>query len=241
MVGDVVRWISARGQGHEAAAAGDVSFGVFLDVTDRKQAEESHELLAGEMSHRVKNLLAIASGLTTITSRSAATSEDMARQLTQRLTSLGRAHDLIRPLPGDQGKAALLGDLFAILLDPYDEKGAFEGRIRIAVPRIGVGEQAATTLALVIHELATNSLKYGALSTDTGLLDISGEEEPEALTLKWVERGGPEIVEAPSQEGFGRKLVERSISQQLGGSIHADWLPEGAVVTLRVSKSRLSL
>ena len=116
-----------------------------------------------------------------------------------------------------------------------------EGRIRIAVPRIGVGEQAATTLALVIHELATNSLKYGALSTNTGLLDISGEEEPEALTLKWVERGGSEIVEAPSQEGFGRKLVERSISQQLGGSIHADWLPEGAVVTLRVSKSRLSL
>lgn len=241
MVGDVVRWISARGQGHEAAAAGDVSFGVFLDVTDRKQAEESHELLAGEMSHRVKNLLAIASGLTTITSRSTATSEDMARQLTQRLTSLGRAHDLIRPLPGDQGKAALLGDLFAILLDPYDEKGAFEGRIRIAVPRIGVGEQAATTLALVIHELATNSLKYGALSTDTGSLDISGEEEPEALTLKWLERGGPAIVEAPRQEGFGRKLVERSISQQLGGSIHADWLPEGAVVTLRVSKSRLSL
>jgi two-component sensor histidine kinase len=144
---------------------------------------------------------------------------------------LGRAHDLIRPLPGQQGKAALLGDLFAILLDPYDEKGAFEGRIRISVPRIGVGEQSATTLALVIPELATNSLKYGALSTDTGLLDISGEEEAEALTLKWVERGGPEIVAAPSKEGFGRKLVERSISQQLGGSIHADWLPEGAVVT----------
>jgi two-component sensor histidine kinase len=95
-------------------------FGIFLDVTSRKQAEESHELLAGEMSHRVKNLLAIASGLTAITSRSAATTMDMARELTGRLTALGRAHDLVRPLPGEQGKAALLGDLMSVLLAPYE-------------------------------------------------------------------------------------------------------------------------
>jgi len=87
----------------------------------------------------------------------------MARELTQRLTALGRAHDLVRPLPGGEGKAALLGDLLAILLAPYDDMGAFSGRIRVSVPRMGVGEAAATTLALVVHELATNSLKYGAL------------------------------------------------------------------------------
>jgi two-component sensor histidine kinase len=240
MIGDVVRWISARGQGFDAALSGGVSFGVFLDVTDRKQAEESHELLAGEMSHRVKNLLAIASGLTSITSRSAETKEDMARQLTQRLTALGRAHDLVRPLPGQQGKAALLGDLLAILMDPYDEKGAFKGRIRIAVPRMGVGEQSATTLALVVHELATNSLKYGALSVDVGLLDISCEEEGDAIILKWIERGGPEILTTPRQDGFGSKLVERSVSRQLGGSIQTEWLPEGAIVTLQMSKSQLA-
>ena len=241
MLGDVVRWISARGQGIEAASADETSFGVFLDVTDRKQAEESNELLAGEMSHRVKNLLTIAAGLTTITSRSSTTIEDMARQLTQRLVALGRAHDLVRPIPGEQGKAALLGDLFAILLDPYDEKGAFEGRIRLAVPRMGIGEQSATTLALTVHELATNSLKYGALSVDAGLLEISGEEDGETLTLRWIERGGPEIVSVPVRGGFGSKLVERSLSQQLGGSIEYEWLPEGAVVTLQMKKARLVL
>jgi two-component sensor histidine kinase len=139
-------------------------FGIFLDVTARKQAEEGHELLAGEMSHRVKNLLAIASALTAITSRSAQSTEEMAQELTQRLTALGRAHDLVRPLPNGQGSAALLGDLFSVLLAPYDDTGAFSGRIRVAVERMGVGEKAATSLALVIHELATNSMKYGALS-----------------------------------------------------------------------------
>jgi hypothetical protein len=149
IVDEKVRWISARGQGDDVGIVGRIMFGIFLDVTGRKQAEEAHELLAGEMSHRVKNLLAIASGLTAITSRSAATTVDMARELTHRLTALGRAHDLVRPAPGQQEKAALLGDLLAILLAPYDDMGTFSGRVRVSVPRISVGEGAATTLALV--------------------------------------------------------------------------------------------
>lgn len=221
----------------------DVTFGVFIDVTERKQAEESNELLAGKMSHRVKNLLSIASGLKSMTARSTSTTVDMARELTQRLSALGRAHDLVRPPPSQDGKAALLGDLLAILLEPYDEKGAFKGRIRVAVPRIGVGEQSATTIALVVHELATNSLKYGSLSVDAGLLDISGDTtDDEALRIKWIERGGPEVTSSPLREtgGFGSKLVERSLSQQLGGSIHYEWLREGVVVTLQLDKGRLS-
>src|SRR5829696_10265475 len=104
MVGDQIRWISARGQGDDAGIVGRVMYGIFIDVTGRKQAEEGHELLAGEMSHRVKNLLAIASGLTAITSRSSGTTADMARELTARLTSLGRAHDLIVPFPATKGE-----------------------------------------------------------------------------------------------------------------------------------------
>ena len=169
---------------------GRVMFGIFIDVTGRKQAEEGHELLAGEMSHRVKNLLAIASGLTSITSRSTKTTEDMARELIQRLTALGRAHDLVRPLPGQQGKAALLGDLIAVLLAPYDDMGAFSGRVRVSVPRMGVGEATANTLALVLHELATNSLKYGALSSSTGTLEVSCTELDDDIVMVWTERGG---------------------------------------------------
>jgi two-component sensor histidine kinase len=149
MLGHDVRWVSARGQGADAGIVDRVMFGIFLDVTGRKQAEEGNELLAGEMSHRVKNLLSIATGLTHITSRSATTIEDLAKGLTERLTALGRAHDLVRPLPGSEGKAALLGDLLSVLLAPYDDQGAFAGRIRVAVPRMGVGERTAMTIAMI--------------------------------------------------------------------------------------------
>src|ERR1700724_2173354 len=128
MIGDEVRWISARGQGNDADIVGRIMHGIFIDVTGRKQAEEGHELLAGEMSHRVKNLLAIATALTAITSQSATSTADMARELTHRLTALGRAHDLVRPVPGQGERAALLGDLFTVLLAPYDDVAAFSGR-----------------------------------------------------------------------------------------------------------------
>ena len=162
LTGSDIRWISARGQGDDADIADRIMFGIFLDVTQRKQAEEANELLAGEMSHRVKNLLTIATALTQITSRSAATKEDMAHELTSRLIALGRAQDLIRPVPGRKNQATLLGDLISVLLAPYDEKGA-SVRIRVSVPKMNVGETSSTALALVIHELATNSAKYGAL------------------------------------------------------------------------------
>ena len=214
-----MRWISARGQGDDKDIAARVMSGIFLDVTGRKQAEEGHELLAGEMSHRVKNLLAIAASLTAITSRSTNTTVDMARELTQRLTALGRAHDLVRPLPGSEGKAALLGDLIAILLKPYDDIGAFSGRIRVSVPRMGVGEAAATTLALVVHELATNSLKYGALSVPTGTLDVSATDREQNLALVWTERGGPPVAPPTGPGGYGSRLLDRAIKQQLDGSV----------------------
>ena len=235
-----VRWISARGQGADVGIVERVMFGIFLDVTGRKQAEEGHELLAGEMSHRVKNLLAVASGLTHMSSRSASTTADMAADLIGKLTALGRAHDLVRPLPGHEGKAVLLGDLFSVLLAPYDDIGAFAGRIRVAVPRMGVGESTAQTLALAIHELATNSLKHGALSSDTGSLDVSESTDGEDLLLTWAETGGPEISGPPEMSGFGSQLLARSFAQRLGGAITHDWQPSGLVATLRLSKERMA-
>jgi len=240
MVGEEVRWISARGQGDDAGIVGRIMYGIFIDVTGRKQAEEGHELLAGEMSHRVKNLLAIATGLTEITSRSAKTSAAMAQELTHRLTALGRAHDLVRPLPGEGGKAALLGDLITVLLAPYDDMGAFSGRVRVSVPRMGVGEQAATTLALVVHELATNSLKYGALSSPTGVLDISCVPHDTDVAVVWTESGGPPVAAPTGDGGYGSKLLNRGMTVQLGGSIACDWNPEGVIVTLRMTKDRLT-
>ena len=241
IVEDEIRWISARGQGADAGISNRTMFGIFLDVTGRKQAEEGSELLAGEMSHRVKNLLTIASGLTQLTSRSASSVEDMAGELIQRLTALGRAHDLVRPLPGEQGKAALLGDLLAVLLAPYEDTAPFATRIRVSVPRMGVGEKTATTLAIVVHELATNSVKHGSLSTDAGALEISSRSDDSDIFLIWAETGGPGIGEQPRMQGFGSKLIARSVVSQLKGDLDYDWQPTGLVATLRMHKDRLAM
>lgn len=241
MVGDVIKWISARGQGDDADIQGRVMFGVFLDVTGRKQAEEANELLAGEMSHRVKNLLSMATALTSITSRSAKSIEHMARELIARLSALGRAHDLVRPVPGRKENGALLGDLLTILLAPYDDEAAFSGRIRVAVPRMSVGEAGATSLAMVLHELATNSVKYGALSTVTGTLDVACAVEDEEVVLVWTERGGPRISEPPETSGYGSRMLTRSMQSQLNGSVSRDWTEDGAIITLRIDVKRLAV
>ena len=240
LIGADVRWISARGKGSDVGIVRRAMTGIFIDITDRKQAEEGHELLAGEMSHRVKNLLAIAGALTKITMRSSSSIEDMSKQLTQRLMALGRAHDLARPLPGGQGKAALLGDLFTVLLSPYDDEGAFAGRIRVAVPRMGIGEAATTNLALVVHELATNSVKYGALSVETGTLDISGSLTGDDIQIDWTEHGGPEVTAPKSGDSYGSKLIRQTIERQLRGSMTYDWSKTGLIVTILIKVARLT-
>jgi two-component sensor histidine kinase len=239
LTGSDIRWISARGQGDDADIADRIMFGIFLDVTQLKQAEEANELLAGEMSHRVKNLLHIATALTQITSRSAATKEEMAHELSSRLMALGRAQELIRPIPGGKNEATLLGDLISVLLAPYDEKGATV-RIRVSVPKMSVGEKSSTALALVIHELATNSAKYGALSIASGTLDVSCNADGDDVVVMWTERGGPPVVPPAKTQGFGSKLVQRSMAAQLGGAIEFDWSKEGVVVTLRMRRNHLA-
>src|SRR3954447_25756619 len=238
MHGTEVRWISARGRGEDQGIIGRVMFGVFLDVSERKMAEEAREMLANEMSHRVKNLFAIASALTDIASRSATTTHEMAGDLRSRLTALGRAHELVRPLLSEQKKAAHLGELLGILLDAYDEKGVIGDRIRIAVPDVLVGEASVTALALVVHELATNAVKYGALSNAVGTLEVSCTADDSSVVVVWTETGGPPVQKARGEPGFGSKLVNRSITAQLGGSIEFEWPTEGMIVTLRMSKAR---
>lgn len=235
IVDNEVKWISSRGRGADEGIIGSCMYGIFLDVTGRKQAEEGHELLAGEMSHRVQNLLAIASGLTSLTSRSADTVAEMTRDLTRRLTALGRAHNLVRPLPASQGTAALLGDVITVLLAPYDDLGAFSGRIRVAVPRMGIGEHGATIFAMVIHELATNSLKHGALSSAQGMLDITGVIKHNMLELTWAETGGPAVDEQPTLNGFGSKMLSNIIETELKGGIQYNWRESGLVATVRAN------
>jgi hypothetical protein len=113
-----VHWISARGRGEDQGIVGRIMFGVFLDVTERKLAEEAREMLANEMSHRVKNLFAIAAALTVISARSADTPKEMARDLTERLVALGQAHELVRPLLGQQKKGRRLLPICLVSFSP---------------------------------------------------------------------------------------------------------------------------
>jgi two-component sensor histidine kinase len=106
---------------------------------------------------------------------------------------------------------------------------------------MNVGEASSTTLALVVHELATNSAKYGALSVASGSLDVSCNANNDDVVVMWTERGGPPVMAVPVKpQGFGSKLVHRSMAAQLGGTIAFNWAEEGVVVTLRMSKSRLA-
>ena len=133
-----------------------------------------------------------------------------------------------------------MGDLFSILLAPYDNLGAFAGRVRVAVARMGIGEHAATTLALVIHELATNSVKYGALSSPLGSLDVASKLEDDDLIVTWTERGGPPIEAKPTTLGFGSSMVQRSMIARLGGSIEQEWANDGLIVTMRMQSDKLA-
>lgn len=236
-----VRWISARGQGDDQGIVGRVMLGIFLDVSERKMAEETRELLASEMSHRVKNLFAIAAALTSIASHSTATSAEMAEDLTRRLKALGRAHDLVAPKLSEQRRATQLSELLAILLGAYDDEDAAGGRIRIDVPNVLVGEASVTTLALVVHELATNSLKYGALSRASGFLEVTCIADRHDIEIVWTEKGGPPVVLPRGEPGFGSELVQMSITEQLGGTIDFEWPTEGLIVRLRMSRARLGV
>ncbi len=239
--GDGTRWISARGQSGPKGIVDGIMLAVFLDVTDRKLADEGRELLASEMSHRIKNLFAIAAALTGIAARSATTTTEMARDLTQRLSALGRAHNFIHPATdqADSNKQ-LLGSLVEVLLAPYAEDRSGRARVHVVGPDVRVGEGSVTTLALIMHELATNAVKYGALSAPDGVLDISSTMRGEEVDIVWTERGGPPVAPSRGAAGFGSKLVAQSMAGKLGGDVTYDWQREGLVVTLRMSKRRLA-
>lgn len=236
MHGEDVRWVSARGRGDDQGIVGRLMFGVFLDVTERKMAEEAREMIAGEMGHRVKNLFTIASALTVIAERSSSTAQEMSVDLRQRLAALNRAHELVRPMLGDPQRAAQLADLLDVLLAPYAGE---DHRVQVNVPEMLVGESSATTLALVVHELATNSIKYGALSVSTGKVEVSCVADDRDATITWRERGGPEVAPPNGRAGFGSRLVNNAVSGQLGGAIAFDWCSEGVIVVLKASQARL--
>lgn len=210
------------------------------DVTALRQAERGRQLLVQELNHRVKNLFTIAIGMVTMTARRAASAAEMAQALVGRLMALARSHELIRPAitgTDHQIEAATLRELVETVIAPH--LSADSDPLRIHGPDVRIGPNAATGLALVLHELATNAAKYGALSVPDGRLDVEWRDEGETLAFTWTERGGPQIDSPPKRSGFGSQLARTSAGGQLGGAIVYDWNPAGLRVALTCAVDKL--
>ena len=219
---------------------------IFLDVSQRKVHEEQQELLLKEMDHRVKNLFAIVGGMVTLSARSANTPKELAQTVQGRLGALASAHQLIRPRRSAAGateRETTLGELVRKVLTPYaDPAGTGDSKCtEIEGPEIPVGTEAATNVALVVHELATNAAKYGALSVPGGRIHISWTLVKGRLVLSWEEKNGPVITGPPEREGFGSLLARRSVSGGLRGDLNFQWKPTGLIVLVSTEMEHLAL
>lgn len=206
------------------------------DISDRRRSEERQNMLLREMNHRVKNLFTLAGSLVTLSAQSANSAEDLARDVGSRLAALARAHALTMvSADGTIAGGATLYTLLDTIFAPY--QGANQ-RLNKIGPDFALGSQATTHLALLLHELATNSAKYGALSKPGGFADVSVASTPSAYRIEWREVGGPP-VSVPTSEGFG-SVIGRATALQLGSEIFRDWRQDGLVASLCLPKKLVS-
>lgn len=194
-----------------------------------EEAQRHQRLLIDELNHRVKNTLAIIQSIATQTLRSSDIPPKAREAFMARLMALASAHDI---LTSEKWDGAELRDLLVEVLRIHS--GA-QGRITLEGPAIRLRPQSAVAVAMATHELATNALKYGALSNDEGFVEIhwvvEGQPGSEALRLNWSERGGP-LVAPPSEKGFGSRLLEQGIARELKGDAHLEFGPTGVVCTI---------
>ncbi|PRY81275.1 two-component sensor histidine kinase [Marivita geojedonensis] len=203
-----------------------------------RHERDAMETLARELNHRVKNLFSIVGGMVTLTARSSETPSEMAQVLQGRLSALDWAHSMISPALSEGDLATRSIDLRALverLVQPHLTSGA--DRLGIDVPDLELSGRVVTDLALVIHELATNAAKYGALSGPEGRVDVSGTLDETTLEVIWREAGGPDIPEAPSETGFGSRLIELTIVRQMNGGLETTWHRSGVVHCLTVPRT----
>ena len=206
------------------------------DIDLTKRAQETQALLLREMNHRVKNLFAVASGVVALSARSPRSDQELALVIQSRLAALARAHDLtLLPEGATAASQAHLKELVRTILSPYDTG---EGHISIEGPDAVCGSAVSTSFALLLHELATNSIKHGSLSQPTGKVTVAWSLS-DRLDLTWTETGGPSVKEPVEQQGFGSVLMKATV-KSMNGSIEHSWRPEGVQIRLVVPGSQLA-
>lgn len=222
--GTIVRWI-----------------GTCTDIDEVKRAAEQNELLSRELAHRIKNIFAVIGGLIGLSVRQSPEAKTFAARLRERIAALGRAHEFVRPHSEESrptvGRTTLQG-MLADLFKPYPSMDT--GNLSISGTDVVVDDRGATPLALLFHELATNSIKYGALSVDTGSVKLDLTTEGENVMMTWTECGGPVVVGPPERTGFGTRLSDVSVQNQLNGTLTREWHPNGLRVVVTVSVKNLA-
>ncbi|HEV7456101.1 MAG TPA: PAS domain-containing protein [Roseococcus sp.] len=203
-----------------------------VDITARKRVEESERLLSREVDHRAQNALAVVRGLIRL---SAADAPDdvpaLVEVLEGRIAAMSRAHTL---LSREKWVGAELGEIVR------EEFAPQSGRIHAEGPAVRLTAEAAQPLTLVLHELVTNALKYGALSVPEGKVTLRWERQQEKLHMQWCEEGGPPMVQAPLRRGFGTRLIDANIRGLLAGDIERDWAETGLRCTLVLGAEALA-
>ncbi|OJF94340.1 sensor histidine kinase [Pararhizobium antarcticum] len=228
------RWLLGRGRVHERDADGrpTVFLGINLDVTDEQSSIQRTRLLLRELNHRVKNTLAMLQSLARQTLRQTSDPHLFMKAFSGRLQAISEAHGL---LSDHEWGEIRLSSLFAKQISPYARD--YDAQVEIHKDDISLGPDQAVGLGLVLHELATNAAKYGALSTARGKIVLTArsvtEETGRVLHLTWTEVDGPP-VHPPERRGFGSILIERSLDKVLGSSVKVEYLPAGVTAIVRL-------
>ena len=200
---------------------------MLVDISERKQAEEHQTLLLNELNHRVKNTLATVQSLALQTLRNSGDTAHAGEQINARLIALSKAHDI---LTREHWEGASLRRIIEEAVTPYGDHA--RDRFEIEGPDVWLSPKYALALAMALHELCTNAVKYGALSNAAGRVGIAwsvaGIDDPRTLRMRWSEMGGPP-VSTPSRRGFGSRLIESGLKQDLNGDVRIEFAASGVV------------
>ncbi len=232
-----LRWINSRGRVFFDIQKRPVYFiGIFQDITEQKHAEEQQRFFLDELNHRVKNTLTTVQSIASQTLRTTETPAQFKDAFEGRLLALSKTHNL---LTRKSWREAELRDVAEQELAPYRKQG--DERVTLNGPNVRLPARYAINLGLVLHELVTNAAKYGALSTNTGRLEMSwtiveSEDRPDQLRIHWVESGGPPVA-PPKRQGFGSRLIRRSIEGELGGYMVLNFAEGGVAYDISVPLS----
>jgi PAS domain S-box-containing protein len=227
-----VIWLHAAGVVQRESDCGTRLIGVMQDITERQAADAARNALVAELDHRVKNVLASVQSLAAQSARKTTSVDAFLKTFAGRLEAMASAHTL---LTATRWRGADIGNIAAAELG-----GLAPGQCHWSGPEVVLNPRATNALTLALHELATNAVKFGALSTDTGRIEVSWAPRAEGgFSLKWIERGGPP-VSPPTRRGFGSTLLERVTGRELGGAATTQFRPDGVRVTITADATALA-